>query len=276
MFVTLFAALAVPQAAAQNRIVALNGDITEILFALGAEDRIVAVDASSVYPEAAGDLPNVGYQGRLSAEGILAFEPDLVIANSDAGPEEVLVQLEAAGVEVVMTSAETTLETPLENIRLIAEIIGAEERGEELAQEVETKIAAAAQRGSELSPSPRVLFLYLGSRQIQFAGGANSASNAMIEGAGGIDAGAEAGFVGFMPFTPEALVTARPDVLIVTERGIAATGGIDEILAIPGIAATPAGINKKIIVFEDLYFLGMGPRTADALMELADQLHQMQ
>jgi iron complex transport system substrate-binding protein len=268
--------LAVPQAADAKRIVALNGDITEIIFALGAEDQLVAVDATSVYPEAAQELPNVGYQGRLSAEGIMAFEPTHVIANSGARPLEVLDQLAAAGVEVVFTADHDSLDTPVQNIRLIAELIGAEELGEELALEVEKKITAAAQRGSELASSPRILFLYLGSTQMQFAGGAETSSNVMIEAAGGIDAGAEIGFVGNVPFTPEALVTAQPDVLIVTDRGINVVGGVEGVLAIPGIAQTPAGINGKVIVFEDLYFLGMGPRSGDALMELVDQLHDLQ
>lgn len=275
-----FAALAVvltfSQALAAERIVALNGDITEIIFALGAEDKLAAVDATSNYPEAANDLPNVGYAGRLSAEGIMAFEPDLVIATSAAGPQEVLDQVAAAGVEVVIISSDETLATPVENIRGVAALIGAEEQGEALAQEVEAKIAAAAQRGSELASPPRVLFLYLGSTQMQFAGGANSASNVMIEGAGGIDVGAEAGFVGFMPFTPEAVIAAAPDVLIVTERGVNAMGSIDAIFEIPGVAETPAAQNRKLLVYEDLYFIGMGPRTADALLELAEDLHDLQ
>lgn len=264
------------QATGVERIVTLNGDITEIVFALGFEDQIVAVDASSNYPEEANDLPNVGYQGRLSVEGILAFEPTLVIANEDAGPPQVLAQLAAAGVRVETIETDNTLATPPANIRAVAAHLGASERGEVLAQELEDKISAVAQRGSELAKKPRILFLYLGSAHIQFAGGMHSPSNAMIEGAGGIDVGVEAGFVGYMPFTPEALVSAQPEILIVTERGLATVGGIEGVLKIPGVAQTPAGASGSVIVFEDLYFIGMGPRTGDALTELVDVLHSMQ
>lgn len=277
LLLTLAALLALPaQAFAVERIVTLNGDFTEILFALGHDDKIVAVDASSNYPPEALELPSVGYQGRLSLEAILAHEPTLVLANKDAGPVEVLEQLAALGVRVEIITPENTIESPVENVRKIAGIIGAVEEGEKLAAQIEEKIAAAAALGKELEKTPRVLFLYLGSAQIQFAAGANSPANVMIEAAGAIDAGAEAGFVGYMPLTPEAVVAAQPDVIIVTERGLATVGGIEGVLNVPGVAQTPAGINRRIISFEDLYFLGMGPRTGDALLDLVQALHDMQ
>lgn len=275
--VTLFTAalLLFPLAAAQ-RIISLAGEVTEVIFALGAEDQLVAVDATSNFPAAANDLPNVGYHGRLSAEALLAFEPTLVIANNQAGPPEVLAQLEGAGVQVVHIGSDLSLDTPVENVRFIAGLIGEKEQGEKLADELSTKIAAVAARGAELEPKPRVLFLYLGARSMQFAGGADTASNVMIEAAGGIDVGKEVGFVGNVPFTPEAIVTAAPDVIIVTERGIAAVGSVDEVLKIPGVSETPAAKAGNVIVFEDLYFLGLGLRSGDALAELVDYLHSLQ
>ena len=97
--------------------------------------------------------------------------PTLVIANQDAGPPEVLDQLRAAGVEVVIIEADHTLATPAANIRRVASLLGVGERGEELAQALEAKIAAAAEQGAALPKQLRVMFLYLGSRQAYFAGG---------------------------------------------------------------------------------------------------------
>ncbi len=266
--------LLLPQAFAQ-RIVSLAGEVTEIVYALGAEDLLVAVDATSNYPAAANDLPNVGYYGRLSAEALMAYEPTLVIANNQAGPAEVLDQLEAAGVQVVHIGTAPSLDTPVENIRLIAGLVGATDKGEALANELTAKLDAAAARGAELNPAPRVLFLYLGSATMQFAGGANTASNVMIEAAGGVDVGAEIGFVGNVPFTPEAIVAAAPEVIVVTERGINVMGSVDAVLQIPGVADTPAAQAGNVIVFEDLYFLGLGLRSGDALTELVDYLHSL-
>jgi iron complex transport system substrate-binding protein len=80
------------------RIVAVGGDVTEILYALGADALIVATDTTSLYPSAALQTPKVGYLRSLAAEGILSLEPTLVIAAGGAGPPETLAQLRDAGV----------------------------------------------------------------------------------------------------------------------------------------------------------------------------------
>ena len=259
-----------------NRIISLSGDVTEIIFALGEQDQLVAVDATSNYPAAANELDNVGFAGRLSAEALIAFQPTLVIATSAAQPATVFDQLRAAGVEVVFVAEDLSITTPVENIRTVAALLGAAEQGEALASEVQGKIDEAVARGQSLASQPRVLFMYLGSATMQFAAGADTSSNVMIEAAGAIDAGKEVGFVGNTPFTTEALITSAPDVLVVTDRGINVMGSVEGVLAIPGVSETPAGQSGNVIVFEDLYFLGLGPRTGDALLDLVDRLIALQ
>ncbi len=274
--IALVAAVALTgQAFAQERIIALNGDITELIYALGAEGQLVGVDATSNYPEAANELPNVGYAGQLSVEALLVLEPTLVIANDLASPTTVFEQLEAAGVQVVMTSNEPSLQTPLDNIELVAGALGLEERGQELAADLQAQLDEAAAAGDALDYAPRVMFMYLGSTQMQFAGGVDVPSNIMIEAAGAVDAGAEVGFVGYQPFTPEALVTAAPDVLLVTQRGMNAMGSLEAVLAIPGVMQTPAGLSGNVIVFEDNYLLSLGLRTGDALLDLVEALDNL-
>lgn len=277
LLVSLFTAalLIVPQAAAE-RILSLAGEATEIIFALGAEDQIMAVDATSNYPEAVADLPNIGFYGRLSAEALLAFEPTLAIVNNQAGPAEVLEQLEASGVKVVHLDDDPTLETPINNIRLIADLLGEQERGEELAADVQAQLDSARERGAALDPKPRVLFLYLGSQTMQFVGGTGVSTHALIEAAGGVDVGAELGFTGYQPFTPEAIAASEADVIVVTDRGVAAVGSIDDILAIPGVAETPAARSGTILVYEDAYFINLGVRTGAALNEFVDDLSALQ
>lgn len=264
------------QAAGEERLITLWGDITEIAFGLGYGDQIVAVDASSNYPPEADELPTLGFPGNLSVEAVLAHEPTKVFANSDAGPPEALEQLRAAGVEVVIIETGDTIDTPSKNIRTVAALLGAEEQGERFVEEVEANIAAASERGEALAKKPRVLFLYIASARAQFAGGAGAASHAMITAAGGIDAGAEAGFQGMMPLSAEGVIAAQPDIIIATDRGLATVGGVEGMLNVPGVASTPAGQAGNIIAFEDLYFIGMGPRTGDALHDLVDAFEQMQ
>lgn len=272
--------LALPlQAAGEERIVTLWGDLTEIMFGIGYGDRIVAVDATSNYPPEVGSLPKLGFPGNFlgSAEAILAYEPTKVIALSNARPPAVLDQLRAAGVEVVVIETGNTIESPANTIRSVAALFGEEEQGERFVAEVEGKINQAIARGQQLTKKPRVLFVLFSSLRMQFIGGLGSEADAKITAAGGINAATEAGFVGMMPYSVEGVVAARPDVIIVTKRGVEdVVGSIDGILEWPGIAATPAGQSKNILVFEDLYFMGMGPRTGDSLLELVEAFEQMQ
>ena len=75
------------EASAQSKIVSVGGDVTEILYGIGADDQVVATDTTSVYPTAAALTPKVGYVRRLSAEGVLSLEPDLILISGAAGPE---------------------------------------------------------------------------------------------------------------------------------------------------------------------------------------------
>ena len=87
---------------APSRIVSLGGSVTEIIFALGQQDRLIARDTTSTYPVAALDLPDVGYVRALSPEGVLSVDPDLILAIEGSGPPETMEVLQAANVPVVM------------------------------------------------------------------------------------------------------------------------------------------------------------------------------
>ena len=83
-----------------NTIASAGGDITEIPFEFGVGDRVVAVDSTSIYPEAVTDLASIGYVRELSAEGVLATGADLLIGADDMGPPATMDNLEAAGMRV--------------------------------------------------------------------------------------------------------------------------------------------------------------------------------
>lgn len=280
LMMVLVLSLAVPSRAARNeRIVTLWGDITEIMFGLGYGDRIVAVDATSNYPSDVERLPKLRFPGNFlgSAEAILAYEPTKVIAAPNVGPAEVLDQLRAVGVEVIIVeTGADTLDSPTDNIRAMAALLGAEEQGERFVAEVEGKINEAVTRGQQLANKPRVLFILFSSLRMQFIGGLGSEADVKITAAGAINAASEIGLVGMEPYTVEGVVAAAPDVIIVTDRGLSNVGGIEGVLEWPGIALTPAGEAGNIISFEDLYFMGLGPRTGDSLLELVEAFELLQ
>lgn len=252
-----------------DRIVSLTGDITEIIFALGMGDYVVGVDSSATYPaEKTKALPNIGYQRRLNAEGILALNPTLVIGDEAAGPPEALAQIRSAGVPVALVADPPTMEAPMQKILFVARALGIPERGYELAGQVEAEIVRARADAVTLPRPPRVLFLYLRGTDVQQVAGANTAIDAMITAAGGVNAATEAGIVNYAPLSAEVVIAAQPDVILVLTKGLESVGGVDGLLQIPGLADTPAGQQRRVLDFDDLYLLGMGPRTGQALADL--------
>lgn len=264
-----------PPASAQNteadRILPLGGSVTEIVYALGEGERVVGVDASSVYPEAATEKPDVGYYRQLSAEGVLSLNPDLILALEGTGPPAVIDQLRSADVRVETIADEPTVAGAKQKIRRVAELLGRADAGDELIAEMERQLAEARTLREDADATPRVLFIYArGSGTMNVAGSGTSAE-AMIELAGAENA--LAGIDGFKPLTAEAVVEAEPDVILMLTRGLDSVGGVAGVLEQPGIELTPAGENRRIVAMDDLLLLGFGPRLGIAVRTLTEQLH---
>lgn len=255
-----------------SSVVSVGGSVTEILYALGLEDRVIAVDATSLFPATATELPNVGYMRRLSAEPILAMAPSLVLAVEDAGPPAVLDQLREAGVQVVLVPDDPSPEGIADKIDLISDVMGVSQRGRALSSRVKVKLAALGQVVSQAGSRPKVLFLLsIGNGGAPLAAGRETSAAAIIELSGGdnaIDA-----FEGYKILSPEALVEAAPDVVLVTDRSLGLLGGAEAIRNGPEVSQTPAGRDGRILSMEDLLLLGFGPRTPDAAAQLAQKLH---
>lgn len=258
-------------AAGTLRIVPLGGPVTETVYALGAGDLVVGTDTSSVYPEAATKLPQVGYQRALAAEGILSLKPDLVLATDEAGPASVLEQLRTAGVRLVLVPSEHSVAGAEAKVRAIAAALNQAETGEKLAATI-AREADAARAWIEKTPThPAVLFLYARGGATMNVSGRGTAADAMINLAGAHNA--VTGYDGYKPLTAEAAVAAAPDFILTLDRGLASVGGKERLLTQPGLAVTPAGQNKRIVALDDLYLLGFGPRTGTAILDLARALH---
>lgn len=260
----------VSAAEAAPRIVSIGGPVTEIVYALGAGAHVVGVDTSSTYPEAATQLPQVGYQRRLSAEGVLSLQPDVVLATSDAGPPVALAHIEAV-VEVVEIPAVYSVAGAEAKIRLIAQTLDREDEGQRLVDTLQHDVAAAEAAVRQTRSQPRVLFLYARGLGTLYVSGTGTAADAMIRLAGGVNAVTE--YEDFKPFTPEAVVAAAPDVLLMLARGLDSLGGIDGLLKLPGIALTEAARQRRIVAMDDLYLSGFGPRLGAAVKDLAIHLH---
>ena len=260
-----------PVAAGALRIVPLGGPVTETVYALGAGDFVVGTDTSSVYPEAATTLPQVGYQRTLAAEGVLSLQPDLVLATDEAGPANVLEQLRAAGVRLVLVPSEHSVAGAQAKVRAIAAALDRAEAGEKLAATIAAEADDARARIKKMTTRPTVLFLYARGGATMNVAGQGTAADAMINLAGGRNA--VTGYDGYKPLTAEAAVAAAPQFILTLDRGLASVGGKERLLTQPGLDVTPAGQNKRVVALDDLYLLGFGPRTGAAILDLARALH---
>ena len=255
-----------------SRIIPLSVGVAEIVYSLGLGDHVVARDVATTFAEAA-DLPLVTNAHDVAVEGVLSLRPTVVLGDDTTGPPEALQQLRGAGVPVVLFEAPYTLEDVSPRIRAVAEALGVPEAGEALVERTEAEIAAARVELPEGQEPPRVAFLYLRGRAgIYLIGGDGSGADSLIEAVGARDAGTEAGLQNFTPITPEALITAAPDVILTMTLGLESVGGLDGIVEIPGIAQTPAGQNGRIIHLEDGLLLSFGPRVGRLLELLAREI----
>lgn len=254
-----------------SRLVTLGGPVTEIVFALGAGNKVVGVDSSSIYPEEATQLPQVGYQRQLAAEGVLALNPTLILATTEAGPPEAVAQLKDSGVTVLILPAAESVEGAKAKIRGLAQALSLEAKGEVLIQKLEIDLAEAEQLQAQVSSKPKVMFIYARGPGAVNVAGLETAADAMIRLAGGVNVAQD--YEGYKPLTAEAAVAAAPEVLLLLSRGLESVGGKEELLKQPGLAQTPAGQSGRVIAMDDLYLLGFGPRLGQAVLELTRELH---
>lgn len=255
------------RAANGRRIVCVGGALTEILYALQADADLVGVDTTSLYPESATKLPSVGYARTLSAEGVLALAPTQVIATEDAGPPAVLRQLTTAGITVSVLAANHRFEGLLDRVKRVGDITGRTTQASTMQQSLQQDWTKARAALSARSGKPtRVLFVLAHTPNQIMVGGAETSAQAMLEYAGAVNA--VTGFSGYKPLTPEAVIAAQPDVILLTDQGMQASGGIDGILRLPGLEQTPAGRKRRVVSQEAMFMLGFGPRMPAALTAL--------
>ncbi len=250
-----------------SRVVSIGDSITEIVYALGEEGRLVGRDSTSTYPDAANKLPDVGYMRALSPEGVLSINPTAIIAVEGSGPKETIEVLKKASVPFVFVPENYTAASVTEKIRIVGKALGADDKAEKLAQRVELDLAAAQAETSNIKARKRVLFILSAQGGKILASGTKTAANGIIELAGAENAITE--FQGYKPLTDELIITAKPDVILVMDRGGDHSAANADLLANKAIAATPAGEAKNIVRMGGQYLLGFGPRTAQAAHDLA-------
>ena len=244
----LFIAFPLLSHAAVERLVTLGGDVTEIVYALDAEQSLVARDSTSSWPPAAQKLPDVGYLRQLNAEGILALRPQLVLASAQAQPSLVLHKVQASGVKVVNVPGGESLSAIDNKVAVIAEALGKTAAGDALRQQLQQQIAAIPTQ----PVAKRVLFIL-----------SHGGMNTLVAGQH------------YRAMSQEGVAASQADLVVISADGLKGMGGEAGLWKLPGLAQTPAGRHKQLLTIDDMALLGFGPRTPQAILALRNKAEQL-
>ena len=267
--------------ASDARYVVISAVYNEIIWALGAQDKVVGVDLSSTYPADVKNKTTVGYHRALSAEGILSLHPTAVIQDDNIGPPQVVEQLKQLNIPLQnFTAKNNSIDGTKALIREMGAFFGKMDRAEELCRNLDTQMTAGVDEGKKFSDHPRVAVIHFGraSNVYLIVGkgegrGDGGAASQMVEWAGGEMAITQTGMQRMT--SPEIIAQANPDVILVTDYGYDQAGGtIDGIKALPGVETSNAAKNGRIFRVEENVLTYFGPRTGENIGKIAAMIHQ--
>ena len=265
---------------AGDRVVVISPIYNEIIWALGAQDKVVGVDLSSTYPPEIKNVTTVGYHRALSAEGILSLHPTAILTDGNIGPPQVVEQIKQLNIPTKTFDAKNdSIDGTKALIREIGAYFQKQEKAEELCRTLDSQYAASMEKVKQFSDHPRVAVIHFGraSNVYMVVGkrGQGDAAGAgqMIEWAGGEMALNADGMQRMA--SPEVIAQANPDVILVTDFGFDRLGGsIDQIKALPGVDTSNAAKTGRIYRVEENVLMYFGPRTGENIQKVAELIHQ--
>ena len=254
-----------------QRWISSGGSLSEWVVVLGGEKHLVGVDSTSQHPASLRELPSIGYQRQLAAEGMLALRPEVLIGSEEMGPPPVLAQLRGAGVQVEMLSSTPDLDSLHSSLQRIGALLGEPQRAEQTFAAYQQRLQQQAdwlQAAQRQQPAPGVLLLLGHAGGSPLAGGKASAADWLIEHAGGRNL---ASHTGYKALSTEALLALDPEVVIIADRSLAGDAARDALLKQnPALAATRAARNQRLVMLDPTLLVGgLGPRLPDGLAALS-------
>ena len=269
-----------PNNSTEARYVVISPIYNEIIWALGAQDKVVGVDLSTTYPPEVKKVQTVGYHRALSAEGILSLHPTGIIHDNNIGPPQVVQQLQQLNIPMKTFTAKND---SFDGTKALTREIGAyfhkEAKAEELCDTLDTQRAASLEKVKEYKDHPKVAVIHFGRASNVYmvvgkgGGGDGGGVSQMIELAGGEMAVENRGMQRME--SPEIIAQANPDVILLTDYGFdRLNGSLDQIKALPGVATSNAAKNNHIYRIEENVLNYFGPRSGENILKVAAIIHQ--
>jgi len=255
-----------------KRIISAGGSITEVLFALGIGDQLVAVDSSSLYPEQATSLPKVGYFRDMSAEGLMSLNPDTIIAAKGAGPKAVLEQIDSLGVNVkTYDQGIYTMSAWQTLVSSLGHDYGKSTQANNLIDETKENIEKALLTRNYIDEKINAITLLSIGQRGPVAAGQNTVPNFLLTLAGINNLANE--LDGYKPFSTEVLAQEKLDLILIPSHVIDGLGGRDTVCKNPVLQRTMTG-KCNIYVMDGLLLMGFGSRIDQALESIIKQVNQ--
>jgi len=259
------------QAEDSSRVTIAGGSLTEIIYLLRQEDKLVAVDITSNFPEEAKQLPSIGYVRALSAEGVLSLSPSLILGEDDTGPPAVMEQLSRVGIQIEIIPEENTADGIIKKVKCVAEILGVNDN---IKDETLSNLNADANELKLLTETnkkepPKVMFILSMESGSPTVGGRDTSADGLIKMTGALNV--MDSFEGWKPVSTEAIIQAKPDFILISERGLNSFGSIEKLGQHPSLVFTPAAKNNNIIAMDGMAMLGFGPRTISSAKDIAQK-----
>lgn len=254
---------------AAERLVTAGGSLTEIVYALDSQERLVAVDSSSHFPVEARKLPQIGYYRALNVEGVLSVKPDTLLLLNGAGPQNVVAQLKGLGLNITMVDNPKTVRGLIDTINQVAEVIDRKEAGKLLAKNVRGKIDSIL-ASSKLNGKTAVFLMSAGERGLVAAG--QNTTPQLIFDELQIDNPFDE-VKSFKPVSAEAIASAMPDIILLashTSRGTT----VEALCEDPQLVLWSTKMGCRLHKIDSLKFIGLTPRLPEAMQETHDLLMQ--
>jgi len=254
-----------------QRIISLAPSNTEIIYALGLEDRLVGTTDYCDYPEAAKQKPRVAGYVNPDLEKVVSQQPDLVIAEA-IHENTVLPALEKLGLTVIVTSA-TSLDVVLDDIKLIGEVTGKSKAATKLVDDLAMRIQAVTTKTAGLTTEQRPRVLYAIWYDPIWTMGSETFSDDLIWKAGGANIFSK-DFEKSHVVSLEAIIAKNPQVIIVS--GMATTGDLiyKNIIKETRLTGVDAIRDSRVYKISNANFIERpGPRVVDGLEEVAKIIH---
>ena len=253
-----------------SRIAIAGGSLTEIVYLIGLEDRIVATDTTSVYPESAQDFPSIGYVRALSTEGVLSIEPTLLLSEDDAGPPHVMKQLADLGVTIRTVPEERTAQGIIDKVLCVATILAVEEEKQASLKRLLEKDVARLDSTREQLTGVRATIIFGINDGVPTVGGTGTSGHSLLAMIGARNTFEEVS--GWKPVSLESMVEANPQVLVVPQRAMDISGGQKGIVDSKSIQMTEAGKKEQFIIADTMALLGFGPQTLSTAADVAEEI----